>query len=127
MNIVLGLFDTAPFAEARAKYKASNYPFVSLLEWEGGLSIIDIVNKAIRKCDKCYFVLDGIKTPLRPVDSVTCDELVHIFEHPWLLDKVTFVLAGKEVSEEWIERKYFMDGFGKRAGQVARPSFKPLT
>lgn len=102
-SIVLGMFDVRDFVETEKKYNASQYPFRNIISyelWYEAVSIIETVSLALSRCDKCYFILTGIEFPLNPEESYTCKELKFILNHPILLDKVIFVLDGKELSEE---------------------------
>lgn len=92
------------FSHMRKKnYPSSIYPFTSnnvipkdMIDNIFG--IIDIVSIALSRCDKCYFHLDGIEFPLYE-KSFTCQELKFILDHPYLLDKVQFLMNNKELTE----------------------------
>lgn len=101
MKMMLGIFRKTE--RLRVKYSASVYPFTDngLIDdntyWGNGL--MQIVEIALSRCTKCYFVLDDIHLPLREDASITCRELSFILNHPYLLEKVVFIKYNKELTE----------------------------
>lgn len=98
--ITLGIFSKMSMkywkSDEICKYPFNNViPRDMLAEYN---SIMEIVSLGLSRCDKCYFHLDGILFPLSD-NSFTCQELKFVLDHPYLLDKIQFMLNDKELTE----------------------------
>lgn len=105
MNILLGIYRTPTFTELLKNSSYHTYPFSeSLTDWDYciNLGIIDLVAMACSHCDKIYFSLDELILPLsqNPGESYTCNELSLILRNKRFLDKTTFFLDNKELTQE---------------------------
>lgn len=109
MTILLGLFNTGSFYYTQCKYSAEAYPFrVTVPEdFFGACSgILDVVSLALSRCQWCIFVLDGLNPESLDYEGYTNKELLYILDNPYLLDKITFILDGAEVTQEFVISKY---------------------
>ena len=99
MEMALGIFQ-----HIHEKHRHLKYPFRDVVpqDFYGDTTtntLMDIVSMGLSRCTKCYFYLDGIYFPLSN-KFWTGEELIFILNHPYLLDKVRFILNNEELTQE---------------------------
>ena len=96
-GIVLGLFNTQSFHDYAEKEENSAYPFTinNILDekyFNNLNSVLDIVLYALKNCDICYFVLDGMELPISfNRDGYTNKELRLVLDNPIFYTKTVFI------------------------------------
>lgn len=96
-GIVLGLFHTESFHNYADKKENSAYPFrknnvTSEEEVFTADNIISVVTFALKNCDICYFILDGLEIPINlDREGFTNKELKLIINCEKFSDKTIFV------------------------------------
>ncbi len=96
-GIVLGLFNTQSFHDYAEKEENSPYPFrknnvINQSDWFDGNTVLDVVLYALKNCDICYFILDGMELPITfNRDGYTNKELKLVLDNPIFYTKTIFI------------------------------------
>lgn len=115
MDIILGVHKNPYWRNMLLSNNWECYPFNALdVNIKLHSDVIEVVETAIKRCDHIHFILDGVRLPIDPVDSVTCKELALIIRHYEYFDKTTFYFR-KHIVDKKKVAKYIhlsIDGEG---------------
>lgn len=105
-GIVLGLFHTESFHNYADKEENSAYPFrknnvINTEEYFFNKTILNVVFSALKKCDICYFILDGMELPISfNRDGYTNKELQLVLNTEDFCKKTIFIRNGSQYDLE---------------------------